>query len=118
MTVLYGIRQCDTCRKAIQWLDQRGIEYRFHDLRTDGLDAHLIEDWLTQLPLSTLVNRRSTTWRALDKATQDRLGTGDWRELLPAHPTLIKRPLLSHAGKVSVGLSDIQTAALANGKTA
>jgi len=83
MTTLYGIRQCDTCRKAIQWLDQRGVEYRFHDLRTDGLDAGMIEDWLTHLPLSTLINRRSTTWRSLDKAAQERLSDGDWRELAP-----------------------------------
>ncbi len=113
MTTLYGIRQCDTCRKAIQWLDQRGVEYRFHDLRTDGLDAGMIEDWLTHLPLSTLINRRSTTWRSLDKAAQERLSDGDWRELLPAHPTLIKRPLLRHAGTIVVGLSDIQANDLA-----
>lgn len=110
MTVLYGIRQCDTCRKAIHWLDQQGIDYRFHDLRADGLDANMIEAWLKQLPLSALVNRRSTTWRALDKGDQARVDAGDWQDLLVANPTLIKRPLLQHDGSISVGMTDLQAA--------
>lgn len=109
MTVLYGIRQCDTCRRAIKWLDQQGIEYRFHDLRSDGLDAGMIEDWLTQLPLDTLINRRSTSWRTLDKSAQGRLDAGDWQALLPAHPTLIKRPVLQHEDTVMVGMAELQT---------
>jgi len=118
MSVLYGIRQCDTCRKTLKWLEQQGIEHRFHDLRTDGLDAEMIERWLTQLPLSTLINRRSTTWRTLDGTDQQRLNDGDWRELLQAHPTLIKRPLLQHEGTLFIGMGDIQAADLSVGEPA
>ncbi|MBI1194955.1 MAG: Spx/MgsR family RNA polymerase-binding regulatory protein [Gammaproteobacteria bacterium] len=118
MTVLYGIRQCDTCRKAIQWLDRQGVEYRFHDLRADGLDAGMIEAWLKHQPLDTLINRRSTTWRALDKSVQARLDAGDWRELLPEHPTLIKRPLMTRNGTVVVGMNDLQAATQPTGQPA
>ena len=118
MVVLYGIRQCDTCRKAIQWLNQQGVEFRFHDLRADGLNAAMIEGWLTHVPLDTLINRRSTTWRALDKADQERLIAGDWRELLATHPTLIKRPLLQDAGTIVLGMNGIKTVRLTAGETA
>lgn len=108
MTVLYGIRQCETCRKAIQWLNRQGVDYRFHDLRADGLEPGMIEAWLKHVSLDTLINRRSATWRSLDKSVQARLDAGVWRELLPAHPTLIKRPLLAQNTTIAVGMNALQ----------
>lgn len=94
MTVLYGIPNCDTCRKACRWLEANAVDYRFHDLRADGLDEHRIAAWLEQFDAAALVNRRSTTWRQLD-ATKRALANGpEVMGLLAAHPKLVKRPVL------------------------
>lgn len=92
MMTVYGIRQCDTCRKALKTLESQGVEHRFHDLRADGLAPALVKSWLESPHADVLVNRRSTTWRGLSDA--DKASTGkDLQALLLAHPTLIKRPV-------------------------
>ncbi len=102
MLTVYGIKQCDTCRKALKWLDTQGLEYRFHDFRADGLDRGLVEDWLASPVSEVLVNRRSTTWRHLSDS--EKAASGDARvDLLLAHPTLIKRPVFVAPGWLSVG---------------
>jgi len=63
MTTLYGIRNCDTIRKARRWLDENGVEYTFHDVRADGLDRKTLSSWEQQLGWEQLLNRRGTTWR-------------------------------------------------------
>jgi len=104
--VLYGIKSCDTCRKARRWLGTHGIDYRDHDLREDGIDAALLAEWCRRLDWAELLNRRSTTWRSLDesrRAVNDAEGT---RALLLAHPTLIKRPVLDTGDRLLVGFSE------------
>ena len=92
MLTVYGIKQCDTVRKALKWLDQKGTEHRFHDFRTDGLTAELLQPWLDSDFSDKLVNRRSTTWRQLSEA--QRASEGDaLLQLLLEYPTLIKRPV-------------------------
>ena len=103
MTILYGIRQCDTVRKARQWLESRCIDYTFHDLRIDGIDAATIESWFAQIGLETLLNRRGTTWRRLSEQEKKRADAATAVTLLLEHPTLIKRPVLNHKGKITVG---------------
>ena len=66
VVTLYGIPNCDTVKKARRWLDQHGIEYRFHDFRADGLDGQEVDRWLAALGWETLVNRSSTSWRLCD----------------------------------------------------
>lgn len=92
-TTLYGIKNCDTVKKARAWLDQQGIRYRFHDFRIDGLSAAQVSQWLEELGADALINKRSTTWKSLDEATK---ATIEQRaaEIILANPTLIKRPLL------------------------
>ncbi len=102
MLTVYGIRQCDTCRKALRWLCQKGVEHRFHDFRTDGLDAGLLKRWLDSEFSNRLVNRRSTTWRALSEAQRQSQGQA-LIDLLLQHPTLIKRPVFVRDGIVAVG---------------
>lgn len=92
--VLYGIRNCDTVRRARQWLDRHGIEYRFHDFRSDGLEPELARQWLDELGLDAVVNRRGATWRQLDQATRDQLCADAAPALLAARPTLVRRPVL------------------------
>ena len=93
MITVYGIRACDTCRKALKWLTAQQLEHQFHDLRDDGLDTERVSHWLNSDFKNVLVNRRSTTWRQLSDA--ERSLEGDALEaLLMAHPTLIKRPVI------------------------
>ena len=71
MTTLYGIKNCDTIKKARKWLTDNGIEYKFHDVRADGIDAASIENWIEQAGWETVLNRRGTTWRKLDSSVQE-----------------------------------------------
>ena len=93
MLTVYGIKQCDTVRKALKWLDQQGVEHTFHDFRVDGLSSELLQAWLDSEFSDKLVNRRSTTWRKLSE--QQRQSEGDTLvNLLLEFPTLIKRPVI------------------------
>jgi arsenate reductase len=104
--VLYGIPNCDTCRKARKWLDRKGIEYRFHDVRADGLDENTIRKWTGAVDWKKLLNTRSTTWRSLtDKDRQD-LDEKRAIELMLQHPTLIKRPVAECRDEILVGFSE------------
>lgn len=91
---LYGIRNCDTVKKARKWLDSHTVAYGFHDLREDGLTAAMLSHWIDRLGWETLLNRRSTTWRQLDEADRADLDAARAQSLMLAHPTLIKRPVL------------------------
>lgn len=103
---LYGIRNCDTCRRACKWLGEHGIEYRFHDLRREGIDVRRIEAWCEQLDTDTLINRRGQTWRRLSPEDRERDETG-LRTLLADEPTLIKRPVIETPdGGVYVGWNE------------
>lgn len=106
MTTLYGIINCDTCRKARRFLDAAGVPYRFHDLRQDGVTKEQVQRWLAALGVETLVNRRSTTWRALNETERARATQDQATELLLEHPTLIKRPVLDTGDSVHVGFRE------------
>jgi Spx/MgsR family transcriptional regulator len=99
MLTVYGIKQCDTCRKALKWLEAEGIEHHFVDLRADGLDAERLAGWLASPLAEKVVNRRSTTWRQLDDRQRAVSGTALLR-LLVQHPTLIKRPVIEQDGQL------------------
>lgn len=111
MTMIYGIKNCDTVKKARTWLTSHKIDYQFHDFRTDGLNEAQVKTWLSALGLETLINKRSTTWKALDDAAKANLNEQSAVALLVAHPTLIKRPLLVTGKTTRVGFNakDYQT---------
>jgi arsenate reductase len=95
---VYGIRNCDTCRSTLKWLETRNVPHTFHDFRLDGLPEALLETWLASSHAPYLVNRRSTTWRQLsdtEKQAVDAAREADTLALLLAHPTLIKRPVIT-----------------------
>ena len=94
MITLYGIKNCDTVKKARTWLENHGIEHTFHDFREDGLEGDSVDRWLQELGWETLVNKRSTTWKELDSATREAMDDTLARQSILEHPTLIKRPLL------------------------
>jgi arsenate reductase len=108
MIDLYGIKNCDTCKKARAWLDARKTIYRFHDFREDGLDRSVLEDIERTLGWECLLNRRSTTWRQLSDADRMDLTREKALELMLRFPTLIKRPVLIANNKILTGFSPEQ----------
>lgn len=98
---LYGLKNCDTCRKATKWLIAEEIEYEFRDVREQGPDQDQVAQWVAELGAKVL-NTRSTTWRQLSDADRVRAAS-DPVGLLVEHPTLIKRPVLVVGDKVTVG---------------
>ncbi|MBB3191148.1 Spx/MgsR family RNA polymerase-binding regulatory protein [Halomonas cerina] len=106
MPTLYVIKSCDTCRRARQALEAKDLDYRLHDLRKDGLSADLLAHFLAHVPMTTLLNKRSTTWRQLDDGQKAGLDDADARVLLLAYPTLLKRPLLDTGETLLVGYRD------------
>ena len=106
MTItIYGIRNCDTVRRARTWLDSRGVDYRFHDYRVDGLDPRLLGLWSERLGWETLLNRSSATFRNLPEA--DRQGPDAERAMamMLSQPAIIKRPVLDAGGRLTVGFA-------------
>ena len=104
MLTVYGIKQCDTCRKSLKWLSGQGIEHRFHDFRVDGLEAELLQGWLDSPFAEKLVNRRSTSWRQLTEE-QRQLQGQEQIQLLLEYPTLIKRPVFVTDDIIAVGFN-------------
>ncbi|HBC83642.1 ArsC family reductase [Pseudescherichia vulneris] len=100
MAVMYGIKNCDTVKKARRWLDAQQIAYRFHDYRADGLDAALLDTFIAELGWEALLNTRGTTWRKLDDARRESIQNApSAAELMLEMPAIIKRPLLCAPGK-------------------
>lgn len=100
MVTLYGIKNCDTIKKARRWLDEQQVEYRFHDYRADGLDRALLESFIAELGWEPLLNTRGTTWRKLDEATRATINNADAAAALMVEmPAIVKRPLLCAPGK-------------------
>ena len=105
MVIIYGIKNCDTMKKAIHWLDEQGVEYRFHDYRRDGLDPAMLRAWEKELGWELLLNRRGQLWRKLPQSQRDNIDRGLALELMLANPGIIKRPLLDLGKRRVVGFS-------------
>jgi Spx/MgsR family transcriptional regulator len=103
---VYGIKNCDTVKKARRWLEQHGIDYEFHDFREDGLEQTVLAGWLDELGWEQLVNRRSTSWKNLDATVRDSMDQASAAGAILEQPTLIKRPLLDTGSERHVGFSD------------
>ncbi|WP_186110730.1 ArsC family reductase [Burkholderia gladioli] len=113
-TVVYGIPNCDTVKKARVWLDEHGVAFDFHDFKKAGLTAAIVKGWLKDVPLETLVNRRGTTWRALPDEVKASAETAAGAiALMLDKPSVIKRPVVEVDGRVkAVGFVSDQYAAL------
>ena len=112
MTVLYGISNCDTVKKARKWLDSKSVSYRFHDFRADGLEQDQVRAWIGELGWETLVNRRSTSWKQLDTSARETMTAESALSAIMDSPTLIKRPLLDTGSKRHVGFKEADYEAL------
>ena len=103
MHTLYGIKNCDTVKKARLWLDQNGIAYQFHDFRADGLAISQLNDLAARVDWNSLLNRSSTSWRQLSAEQQSDLTLEKAIALMLNTPTLIKRPILDTGDKLIIG---------------
>lgn len=105
MIRMYGIKNCDTIKKARKWLEDAGVEYQFHDYKKDGLNPELLDGWISELGYETLLNKRGTTWRKLPDAVKDALDESSARTLMLDNPAIIKRPLLDTGSRTVLGFS-------------
>ncbi|KAF1051441.1 MAG: hypothetical protein GAK43_02405 [Stenotrophomonas maltophilia] len=112
--VLYGIKACDTMKKARSWLDEHGVDYAFHDYKASGIDRQHLQRWCAEHGWQTVLNRAGTTFRKLDDAAKADLDEARAIELMLAQPSMIKRPVLELDGRSLVGFKpDLYAAALA-----
>lgn len=108
--IVYGIPNCDTVKKARAWLQERGVDYRFHDFKKQGMPAERLPAWMAAVGWDKLLNRQGTTWRRLDAAAQARVtDAARAAALMVEQPSVIKRPVVewdgTPTGGVTVGFS-------------
>lgn len=99
--IVYGIKNCNTVKSALEWLKKKKIEFEFHDYKSKGITEAKLKDWSKQVGWESLVNKRGTTWRQLDEATQKKITNEKASIALMLEKTsVIKRPLIEENGKV------------------
>ena len=102
-TTIYGIKNCDTTKKARAWLGKHRVDYAFHDYKAAGIDRKCLERWCKKLGWEVLLNRAGTTFRKLADGEKQGLNAGKAVTLMLAQPSLIKRPVLDHDGRLLAG---------------
>ena len=107
MYIIYGIKNCNTMKKAFTWLDEHQVNYQFHNYKTDGLSAELLNDLLKLVDWQSLLNTRGTTWRKLDEALRNLIDNQDAAiKVMLANPSILKRPLLIDGKRALLGFSE------------
>ncbi len=106
MIIMYGIKNCDTIKKARKFLDANNIDYEFHDFREDGLNPIQLRAWLKELGWEKVINKRSTTWRNLPDETKENMDETLAIVVAEQQPTIIKRPVLEMSDNVVIGFSE------------
>jgi Spx/MgsR family transcriptional regulator len=110
---IYGIKNCNTMKKARAWLEKRGVEYAFHDYKTVGIERAKLEGWATKAGWETLLNRAGTTFRKLPDKDKDGITEKKAIALMIGQPSIIKRPVLElGSGKLLVGFKPEEYAAV------
>lgn len=99
--IIYGIKNCDTVKKAVNWLKANNKSYEFHDYKKEGITAEKLQSWSSQVGWENLLNRRGTTWRKLDEETRNAV-TDETQAVgvMLSHTSIIKRPVIEKEGKV------------------
>lgn len=102
-TIIYGISNCDTMKKARAWLDQHDVDYHFHDYKKAGVPEARLRQWVEALGWETIINRRGTTWRKLDAAQRDTMDANQAVKVALENPSIIKRPILETSTTLKAG---------------
>jgi Spx/MgsR family transcriptional regulator len=99
--IVYGIKNCNTVKTAIDWLKKNNVDFEFHDYKSKGITASKLKEWSEQVGWESLVNKRGTTWRQLDETTQKKITNQKSAvDLMMEKTSVIKRPLIEDKGKV------------------
>jgi len=106
MIKIYGIANCDTMKKARNWLDSHDIEYEFHDYKKHGVPEKQLKQWIKQTGWELLINKRGTTWRKLDDSVKNSIDEKSAFQIMLDNPSIIKRPILDTGGTIHVGFSE------------
>lgn len=108
MTTIYGLKNCDTCKKALKWLERFGVAHTFVDYRDNKPAPETLVEWAGKVGgFDTLLNKSSTTWRQLPENRKSPGSEAEWKLLLREHPQLIRRPVVvTDDGEVTQGFSD------------
>ena len=106
MLTVFGIKSCDTCRKARKYFAEKDIEYQFHDVRDDGLGIQMLERWAARIDWTKLLNKQSLTWRKVPEVDRDDMTQDRAFALIIENPTLLKRPVLESDTFIAVGFSE------------
>jgi arsenate reductase len=112
MVTVYGIKNCDTMKKARRWLESKKVAYRFHDYKAAGIDKAVLEGWVKKVGWQVLFNRAGTTFRKLSDADKEDMTERKAVALMLAQPSLIKRPVLDADDKLTVGFKPEEYKAL------
>ena len=103
---IYGIKNCQTMKKAMTWLEDKQINFEFHDYKKQGIDESTLNDWLSQKAWDEVINKRGTTWRKLSDEDKSDIVPSKAIRLMQDNPSLIKRPALLVEGKVYLGFDE------------
>jgi arsenate reductase len=106
MLTVFGIKSCDSCRRARKFLTDHNIEFRFHDLREDGLDIQMLERWTQRIGWARLLNKQSLTWRKIPEVDRNDMTHDKALAAMIDNPTLVKRPVLEGNKFIAVGFSE------------
>lgn len=104
MLKVYGIKNCNTVKKALNWLEENGQEYEFHDYKKSGISKEKIKEWQASVGWEPLINKRGTTWRRLERGVQEEIdGPETASKLMQENTSLIKRPIIEGKGPIILG---------------
>ena len=105
MIEIFGIKNCDTMKKAFRWLDEHNITYTFHDYKKEGLDEATAKAWVDELGWESVINKRGTTWRKLEEETKSTMDNENAVRIMMSQSSIIKRPLLKIDDAIILGFS-------------
>ncbi|MDA9771576.1 ArsC family reductase [Emcibacteraceae bacterium] len=105
MIKIYGIKNCDTMKKAVKWMDANSIEYDFHDYRKDGISEDMVANFVSRLGLELVLNKRGTTWRKLPDDIKDNIDEAGAIKLMVENEAMIKRPIFDLGDELAIGFS-------------
>lgn len=117
MTTIYGIKNCDTMKKARTWLDEHQVAYEFHDYKAAAIDRAHLERWCRELGWERVLNHSGTTFRKLPEAQRESVNEKRAIELMLAQPSMIKRPILEHGDKLVAGFKPAEYVSVFEQKT-
>ena len=104
---VYGIKNCDTVKKALKWLESHNIDFEFHDFKKSGISNEKLKEWSTKLGWEPLLNKRGTTWKKLDAETQNRIiNENDAFKLMQEKTSVIKRPVIENGQDILIGFDE------------